>query len=57
MDVSAQHMIGLRIVSCFTTSLTCVFPVFPTGALIIISVSLFISYKILSVFGSVIHLY
>ena len=39
VDVSAQHMMGPNIVPCFTTSLTCISSVFPTGGLIITSVS------------------
>ena len=52
VDVSAYHMMGLNIVPCFTTSLTCIFFVFPTGVLIIISVSLFVSYKTFREFQS-----
>ena len=57
VDVSAHQMVGRNIVLCFTISLTCTFSVFSTGVLIIIPVSLFISYKIFNVFGSCPKLY
>ena len=45
LHVSVQHMMGPNTVPCFTTSLMFIFAVVPTGVLIIIYVSSFISYK------------
>ena len=46
VDVSSKHVMGPKIVLCFTTSLTCILSVFPASVLIIISVSLSNSHKV-----------